>query len=171
MKAASVPLFAAFLVLRAVSAAAVEASDPASNPPLAAPSAPPPVAPPPVNPPDDTVLVNPDYTTATETWDTIKDYSYEKHADFIAGLTLIMKKVDAGILVLNAKRAHMTDEAAKDWDFNAKELNDARAYLQSMTAEAEKATDSTWPAAKDKVTQAWQRLRDAYDKVRHSTTS
>ena len=110
-------------------------------------------------------------TTATATWAAIKDYPFARRADVIAGLTYMTKKLDAGMLVLSAKRAGMTDAAAKDWDFNLKELNDARAYLQSMGTGLEKAGDDTWNDAKDKIDQAWQRVRNAYAKVRQSTTS
>ncbi len=112
-----------------------------------------------------------DSATASATWATIKDAAYDKRADFIAGLNLMMKRLDSGIQALNAKRATMKDGAAADWDFNMKELNNARDYLQSMGSELEKATDGTWTDAKDKVTQAWTRVRNAYDKVTHSTTS
>lgn len=153
---------AAFLPLALCPGRAEDNASP-QNPPLAAPTAPPNLG--------NIVQEDPGYATATATWAAIKDYTYARRADFIAGLGLLSQKLDDGIRGLNAKRAGMTDEAAKDWDFNAKELNDARAYLQSMSSELEKATDSTWSDAKGKVAQAWQRVRDAYDKVKHSTTS
>lgn len=112
-----------------------------------------------------------DNTTASNIWAAIKDSTYEKRADFIAGVNLMMKRLDNGIQTLNAKRATMKDETAKDWDFDMKELSSARDYLQSTNSELEKATDSTWADAKDKVGQAWTRVRNAYDKVAHSTTS
>jgi len=129
--------------------------------------------PPPTTPagPADVPKEDPDTATASATWASIKDCTYEQHADFVTGLNLMMKRVENAIATLNAKRATMKDESAKDWDFNMKELINARDYLVSTGSDLEKATDGTWADAKLKVAQAWERVRSAYDKVTHSTTS
>jgi hypothetical protein len=114
---------------------------------------------------------DPDTATASATWASIKDCTFEQRADFVAGLNLMMKRVESAIATLNARRVTMKDESAKDWDFNMKELNNARDYLVSTGSDLEKATESNWADAKLKVAQAWDRVRSAYDKVTHSTTS
>jgi hypothetical protein len=114
---------------------------------------------------------DPDTTPASETWGNIREYTYEQRAEFLAGLNLMAARLDDGIRRLNAKRAGMTDADAQDWDFAMKELNDARSDLQAKSSAIEKATDSTWDDAKAAVALAWERARNAFVSVEHSTTS
>jgi hypothetical protein len=175
MKTSRAPFLTAVMGLAVLSLAvcSCRAKDTAQpqNPPSAPPDSTPPPAPSAPSNKGDAAQEDPADTTAATTWAAIKDYTYDRRSDFIAGLSLMGGRLDAGMQVLNAKRATMTDGAAKDWDFNMKELHNARDYLQSTSSDLEKATDSTWADAKDKVSQAWERVRNAYDKVRHSTTS
>jgi len=59
----------------------------------------------------------------------------------------------------------------KDWDLAMSGLTDAQSYLHSMATEVAKATPDAWDQEKEKVSQAWARAQDAYDKVRTSTTN
>lgn len=104
-------------------------------------------------------------------WEGIKDYTYEKRADFSAGLGRMAAGLDDQIRALKAKRATMADGPAKDWDFAMKELDDARADLRFKLSELGKATSETWTEAKEKAAQAWKRTQDAAAKVKSSTTS
>jgi hypothetical protein len=109
--------------------------------------------------------------TATESWNTIKDYTYEKRADFTAGLQRMMDRLDVGINQLNAKRATLPETSIKDWDIAMKELTDSAANLKFQLDELSKAAPETWSEMKDRIGLAWKRAQDAYDKVKMSTTT
>lgn len=110
-------------------------------------------------------------TVAVDPWDAIKDNTYQKRADLIAGTTKMSEKIDAEIAALNAKRANLPETSVKDWDVAMKELKEARAYLKFTIDSLSEASSETWAEAKDKVAQAWKRTKDACDKVRASTTT
>jgi hypothetical protein len=105
-------------------------------------------------------------------WNDIKDHTYERRAQFFAGLKDVEARVDKQIAELKAKRATMkgiTD--TREWDFEMRAMVAARAYLTSMGLELHKASRETWDQEKDKVGRAWVSTQDAYSKVRLSTTS
>jgi hypothetical protein len=124
-----------------------------------------------------TTTVTPEATSpgprepASDTWDRIKDDTYEQQADFATGYRQLGNDADAAIQKLDAKRATMTDTAAKDWDIAMKELKDARSDLDDKLNQVKAANSDTWNDAKGKATAAWKRVVDDLDKVRHSTTS
>jgi hypothetical protein len=105
-----------------------------------------------------------------DAWTNIKDYSYAQRADFVAVFAKMVAKFDDDIRALNAKRATMTNDT-KEWDFAMKELNNARADVQSKTTDLSKATPETWVEARDRLGAAWDRARNAYRAVTASTTS
>lgn len=109
--------------------------------------------------------------STTEAWTNIKDYPYEKRADFNAVFLRMVARLDDDIRGLNAKRATMTNDT-KEWDFAMKELNNARSDVQSKITEVGKASNSeTWVEARDRLGVAWERARTAYRAVVSSTTS
>jgi len=110
-------------------------------------------------------------TTASDSWDSIKDYTYEKRADFAAGLERLATKRDAEIQEMNAKVTGLPDTAAKERDRAVKEFNEARSYLKSQLTDLRTGSADTWADAKEKITQAWQKVQAAYDKVKASPTS
>jgi len=118
-----------------------------------------------------TAGADPKTAANTSLWDTIKDYPYDKHAEFVAGLNRLAANLDSQIKALDAKRAGMTDSAAKDWDFAMSDLRDARADLSIKIDALAKASSEKWPDAKDKAATAWKRTQDDYDKVILSTTT
>lgn len=107
---------------------------------------------------------------ASETWSTIENDTYDQRADFLAGLEHIAARVDTGRQVLTAKRAALPETSVQDWDFAMKDLDEARSDLRFQISELNKATPDTWSEAKDRAAQAWQRVRNDFDKVRMSTT-
>ena len=109
--------------------------------------------------------------TVSDSWDSIKEYTYEKRTDFAAALDRMAEKRDAEIQAMNAKVTGLPDAAAKDRDKAVKEFNEARSYLKSQLADLRTGTADTWADAKEKVSQAWLRLQAAYDKVKASPTS
>jgi len=106
-----------------------------------------------------------------DSWELIKDWGYAQRADFIASLSRLAERVDEQTRALSSKRDHLTEASAKDWDFAMKELEAARSDLQSKVTDLSKARAETWNDARDKVGIAWQRVQDAFDKVKSSTTS
>lgn len=104
-------------------------------------------------------------------WENIKDYTYEKRADFSAGFGRMASSLDEQVQALKAKRATVPEASVKDWDFNMKELEDARADLRSKLSELGKASSETWALAKERAAEAWKRAQEAAAKVKSSTTS
>lgn len=102
----------------------------------------------------------------TDSWDSIKDYTYEKREDFAASLDRMATKRDADIQALNAKMTGLPDDAAKARDSAVKEFNEARAELKSQLADLRSATAETWASAKEKATHTWQRMQAAADKIK-----
>jgi hypothetical protein len=109
--------------------------------------------------------------TAVDTWDNIKDYTYEKRADFAEHIDRMAAKRDAEVAELNAKVTGLPDTAAKARDQANKDFADARAYLKTQTEHVRTATADTWDDAKEKTAEAWKRVQAAYEKVKSSPTS
>jgi len=112
-----------------------------------------------------------DPVVTVASWETIKDYAYPQHPDFVTVVGIMLEKVDAEILEQKAIRDTLTESAAKDWDIAIKDLEEARSLVQSRVTELGKAKPEMWEDAKEQVGIAWQRVQNALDKVRASTTS
>jgi hypothetical protein len=106
--------------------------------------------------------------TVTDSWDSIKDYTYEKRADFSAGIDRMAAQFDDKTRELKAKWAGAPDAASKDRENAIKEYDEARADLKLRLSELGNASADTWADAKEKVAQAWKRVQVAYDKVKAS---
>jgi uncharacterized phage infection (PIP) family protein YhgE len=106
--------------------------------------------------------------TVSDSWDTIKDYTYEKRADFSASLDRMAAQLDDKAREFRAKIAGAPDAASKDRESAIKEYDEARADLKAKLTELGNATADTWADAKEKVAQAWKRVQAAYDKVKTS---
>jgi hypothetical protein len=117
----------------------------------------------------DTPAVADTLANTTDAWTNIKDYPYEKRADFIAVFSRMVAKFDDKIRGLNARRATMTADT-QEWDFAMKELNNARSDVQSKITDLTKTTAETWSEARDRLGVAWDRANTAYDAVKNSTT-
>jgi hypothetical protein len=106
-----------------------------------------------------------------DAWQNIQYYPYEKRSDFNAVFTRMVAKLDDDIRDLNAKRATMKNDT-RDWDFAMKELNNARADVQSKLSELSRTTNAdTWAEARDRLGVAWDRALTAVRNVQTSTTS
>lgn len=105
-------------------------------------------------------------------WNDIKECTYEMRAQFFAGFKGVEARVDLQIAELKAKRATMKGiTGTREWDFEMKGMEAARAYLKSMGVELGKASRETWDQEKDRVGLAWVSTQEAYSKVKSSTTS
>lgn len=110
-------------------------------------------------------------STTPDAWQNIQYYSYEKRQEFTAVFARMVTKLDDDIRALNEKRAAMKNDP-RAWDFAMKELNNARADVQSKLTELSRAnTNETWTEARDRLGVAWDRAQSAIQSVRRSTTS
>jgi hypothetical protein len=100
--------------------------------------------------------------TATDTWDSIKDFTFERHDEFKASIDRMSKNLDDSVAELRAKAPVV---AASDKEEALKEYDAARADLKARLADLGNATADTWADAKVKVADAWQRMQVAYDKA------
>lgn len=108
---------------------------------------------------------------APDAWQNIQYFPYEKRQEFNAVFTRMVAKLDDDIRDLNAKRATMKNDTT-EWDFAMKELNNARADVQSKVSELSRTTTAdTWAEARDRLGVAWDRALTAVRAVRNSTTS
>jgi DNA repair exonuclease SbcCD ATPase subunit len=108
---------------------------------------------------------------AIDTWDSIKDYSYDKRADFSASINRMAGQLDDKTSELKAKFAAEPSAAAKDRESAIKEYDEARADLKSKLSDLDKATSDTWADAKANVAEAWKHVRAAYEKVKADAAS
>jgi hypothetical protein len=114
-----------------------------------------------------TVVVNDTNVTVgvSDTWDRIKDFTYEKRADFSAGIDRMSMDMDDKTASFRAKVAGAPDAASRDRDSAMKEYDEARADLRSKRTDLDNATADTWADAKAKTAESWKNTKAAYDKV------
>lgn len=108
---------------------------------------------------------------AVDSWDSIKDYTYEKRNDFAASLDRMAAKHDADVREMNAKVKGLPEAAAQERDRAVKEFNEANIYLKSLLMDLRNGTADTWDNAKKKVAESWEHVQAAYEKVKSSPTS
>jgi hypothetical protein len=95
---------------------------------------------------------------AITTWHSIKDYGYERRADFIAAVNRM-----AG--ALEGKVRALPESTAPERAAAVREFNEARADLKASLDDLAGATSDTWADAKARVDAAWQRVNKAYIKA------
>lgn len=97
----------------------------------------------------DTTATTPAMTASTtDTWDNLKDYSYDQRTEFAA-------KAQAMADQLDAQTANAQGEASR-------ELAEARDELRTAAAEVSNATAETWEATKERVGRAWQKAESSF---------
>lgn len=102
-----------------------------------------------------------------QTWREIKDYPFAQRAGFIAGLDKL--EVQAGQLTAGLKARRPLTGDPKDWDDGMKRLNTAYAYFTSVCADMAKATSVNWAERTERVSGAWDRFLEAYEKLKALT--
>jgi hypothetical protein len=100
-----------------------------------------------------------------DVWERIKDFTFDRRADFSAGIDRMSKDMDDKTAVFRAKVAAVPDAASRDRDSAMKGYDDARADLKEKRTSLGNATADTWSDAKAKTAQAWKNTKVAYDKV------
>jgi hypothetical protein len=98
-------------------------------------------------------------------WDRIKDFTYDRRADFSAGIDRMSKDMDDRTATFRAKVAGAPDAASSDRDGALKEYDAARADLKAKRTDLDSATADTWADAKAKTSESWKNTKAAYDKV------
>jgi len=107
----------------------------------------------------------------SDSWDSIKDFTYDRRADFSSGLHRMNDSLDEKARTVRSKMADVPDAASKDRDAAVKEYDDARADLKVKMADLDNATADTWSDAKAKTAAAWTRVKVAYDKAWPNSSS
>jgi hypothetical protein len=102
---------------------------------------------------------------ASDSWDSIKDFTYDRRSDFSASMDKMADKMDEDARAVRSKMAGVPDAASKDRDAAIKEYDEARADLKVKMTDLGNATADTWSDAKAKTAAAWTRVRVAYDKA------
>ncbi len=109
--------------------------------------------------------------TVSDSWDSIKDYTYGKRDAFAASLERMAGILEVEVREMNAKVTGLTESAAKERDNTNKEFAEAHTYLKSLLADLRTGTADTWDNAKEKVARSWDSVQAAYEKVKASPTS
>lgn len=99
---------------------------------------------------------------AVSTWNRIKDYTFDKKADFASGIDSATKKMDETLADLKAKATADTPEKTKA----RQEYDEARAELKAKLADLGNATADTWADAKAQVSKAWDKVQASYDTLK-----
>jgi hypothetical protein len=100
--------------------------------------------------------------SVSDSWDSIKDYTYDKRVEFTASFSRMTGRVDDQARDWKAKAS---SSASADRASAIKDYDDARADLKARLKDLDNATADTWADAKDKVDQAWKHVQSAYDKM------
>jgi len=102
--------------------------------------------------------------SAVSTWDTVKNYTFEKKSDFADAMERMAAKTDAEVDSLAAKSEPARDKAAEEYRVARAAFKIQLGYLREASAE-------TWSATKDKTAEAWDEVQIAYKKVKASVAS
>jgi outer membrane murein-binding lipoprotein Lpp len=108
-------------------------------------------------------------TAASDSWDSIKDYTYEKRVEFSASMDRMSVQLDDKTREIKAKFTGVPAATSKDRDSAVAEYDAARADLKARLADLSNATADTWADAKAKVAEAWKHVHAAYEKVKASS--
>ena len=95
---------------------------------------------------------------AVATWNSIKDYTFDKRSEFSASIKGSVQKMDDKVTDLKAKASTDSPEKAKALQAYA----DARAELKVKLTDLGNATEATWADAKAGVSKAWDKVESAY---------
>ena len=102
---------------------------------------------------------------ASDSWESIKDFTYERRADFSATMDRMAKDLDDKTAALKTKVAGVPDDASRERASALQDYDSARADLKARLTELGNATADTWADAKAKADAAWKKVQAAYDRV------
>jgi hypothetical protein len=92
-------------------------------------------------------------TTAIDSWNSIKDFTFEKRVEFSAYMSRMSDDMDTKVADMKAKGKNVPD------------YDDAHADLKTSLNNLNNATADTWADAKAHVEKAWDRVKADYDKA------
>jgi hypothetical protein len=104
-------------------------------------------------------------TAAVNTWDSIKDFTFDRRSDFSAGMDRMAKNLDSKVATLKSNASTAPDAAAKDKAAAIKDYDEARADLKAKLSDLDNATADGWADAKAKVEASWDKVQAAYNKA------
>jgi len=107
----------------------------------------------------------------SDTWDGIKDFTYEKRADFSAGIDRMSRDLDDNAAALKARVAGVPDATSAERAKAMKEYEGARAELRARLEDLGNASAGTWAEAKARAAVAWRNAQAAYDRVTKANPS
>jgi len=100
-----------------------------------------------------------------DSWDAIKDFTYERRADFSAGIERLAKGLDDKAAALRARTSAAPDASEGPRREALRQYDRARAELKARLAELAGASSETWADAKARAFAAWKRLQAAGDRL------
>ena len=103
-------------------------------------------------------------TAVVDTWNDVKDYTFEKQSDFSKRAEAIASDLDAKISKLKTEASEAKASASRSAAMD--ELTNSRANLSEKLSALGTATADTWASAKSNVITASKRVEAAYDKAR-----
>lgn len=103
-------------------------------------------------------------TAVVNTWNDVKDYTFEKQSDFSKRAEAIASDLDAKISKLKTETADAKASASRSEAMD--ELTNSRANLSEKLSALGNASSDTWASAKSNVITAAKRVEAAYDKAR-----
>jgi hypothetical protein len=95
---------------------------------------------------------------AVATWNSIKDYTFDKRAEFSTSIKASVQKMDDKVADMKAKASTDSPEKTKA----LKAYDDARDELKVKLTDLGNATEATWADAKAGVSKAWDKVESAY---------
>ncbi len=101
----------------------------------------------------------------SDSWDSIKDFTYDRRADFSAAIDRMANELDDKTAAMNAKVAGAPDAASRERDSAKKDYDEARSNLRAKLKDLGNATADTWADAKARAAVAWKNMQAAYDRM------
>jgi hypothetical protein len=102
--------------------------------------------------------------SVVQSWDNLKDYTFEKRSDFTLKLKAKQADFEAGVSKLRAEYSEAQASASRKAAMA--ELKNSEADYQDKLAAVGSATADTWTSARDNVAASWDRLQASYAKAR-----
>lgn len=107
---------------------------------------------------------------AVDSWDAIKDFTFEKREAFEASLDRMGKTYDADLAAMNATLEGLPEATARTRDVAVKEFNSASAALKVQLKALRASSADTWVVTKEKTAVAWRRVQTAFEAIKTSVT-
>lgn len=108
---------------------------------------------------------------AVDSWDNIKDYTFERRAEFADSLDRMGNACDADFAAMNAKLKGLPDDTAQARNAAVKDYNSATTAFKVQMTALRASTADTWGATKEKTSEAWQKVQSTFAAIKTSAKS